>query len=111
MNIYGDLETFLLDNEDRIYRYWVKKQIFTPREMENKYIDQPVYIDDNATSALIVEVIPLPNGNILIGFQDLYDESSLSQEHPYISYHQLNEIQLDYWECDREKFIEEEEEE
>ena len=37
---YNSVFEFLEKNKDRIFRFWVHKRIFTPLEMEQKYIDQ-----------------------------------------------------------------------
>lgn len=35
-----DMETWLLDNEDRIFRFTVYRRMFTPKEQAAQYFDE-----------------------------------------------------------------------
>ena len=64
-----DLETFMLDNDDRIYRYVVYRRMFTPYEQEEKFQDESFYEDDHYTFARLNEAVELGNGEWLLGFR------------------------------------------
>lgn len=104
-----DFETWLLDFGDRIYRYWVYKRMFTPYEIENKFKDESVYEDDVCEFGRIKEAIELPDGDILLGFED----PEIPQDASYynLKYHRLSEISLACYPSDMEQFLEDEEDE
>ena len=95
-----DFTTWLLDNDGRIYRYWVYKRMFTPDEQEAKYIDQSVFEDVECKHGIIEEAVELPDGDVLIGFADpacigtKYEKS--------LDYYKLSAIQLAYYPADVE---------
>lgn len=97
-----DFETWLLDNSDRIYRYWVYKRMFTPHEQEMKYVDQSCFEDVTANEGYIREAIELPDGDILLGFE-LPD-----METQYIEYYKLSEINLAWSKRGQDEWNEEE---
>lgn len=99
-----DFTTWLLDNDGRIYRYWVYKRMFTPAEQEAKYSDQSCYEDDICAYGRIEEAIELPDGDILIGFADPVcdDDPELKG---ILNYYKLSEIQLAYFPSDAEEFV------
>ena len=70
MRCNTDLETWLHDFEDRVYRIleYRKPYEYTPYEMENKFIDESIYRDTHYKMVFIEEVIELPDKDILIGF-------------------------------------------
>ena len=80
----GDIWTWLQDTEVRVLRYWVYKRVFTPLEQEKKYVDQSEYEDSYCKKGIIRECVQLPDGDLLIGFQN------------YIEYYKLSEIRLAY---------------
>ena len=88
---WGDIHTWLHDEgEDRVFRLWVFKKMFTPYEQEQKFIDESVYEDVHCKFVRIKELIELADGDYLIGFQDA--ESNIE----YLEYLKLSEIRLDY---------------
>lgn len=99
-----DFETWLMDNSDRIYRYWVYKRMFTPEEQATKWEDQSIYEQDECEYGRIVEAVELPDGDILLGFIDPY-ESESSTAYGYINYHKLSEIALAYSPRDAEEDV------
>lgn len=90
-----DFETWLSDNQDRVFRYWVYKRMFTPEEQASQYIDQSIYEDPECEHGRIAEAVELPDGDILLGFcgVDMPEDSSAFG---YIDYHKLSEISLAY---------------
>ena len=103
-----DLKTFLLDNSERIYRFYVYKKAFTPYEVENKFTDESRFEDSHYTYGMIRESVELPDGDVLLGIQELYDE--LPDEIENIGYYKLSEIRLEYRLCDQDMFSDEEDE-
>ena len=65
---YGitDIGTWLEDNKRKIFRYNVYKKVWTPKEMESKYIDESIFEDGGYTrTAYITNAIEIPNDVIL----------------------------------------------
>ena len=95
---WGDIHTWLSDvGEERVFRMWVFKRMFTPYEQDKKFSDESVYVDDECKFVMIKELIELPDGDLLIGFQDT-DSDNL-----YLEYYKLSEIRLDYCQSDKER--------
>ena len=93
--IQTDLETWLLDfNEEKIFRIYRRKDVFTPYEQEKKFMDETVW-ECVSESAKIVEAIELPNKDMLFGFRDLYEDDSGLIESACITYYMLSQIQLE----------------
>lgn len=90
-----DFTTWLLDNDGRIYRYWVYKRMFTPEEQDAKWSDQSVFEDEECNYGIIEEAVELPDGDILLGFR-YPTESEDSYSAGYIDYYKLSEIALAY---------------
>ena len=94
---WGDIHTWLSDvGEERVFRMWVFKKMFTPYEQDEKFSDESVYVDDVCKYVMIKELIELPDGDLLIGFQDTDDDNL------YLEYYKLSEIRLDYCQSDKE---------
>lgn len=94
---WGDIHTWLSDvGEERVFRMWVFKKMFTPYEQDEKFSDESVYVDDTCKFVMIKELIELPDGDLLIGFQDTDDDNL------YLEYYKLSEIRLDYCQSDKE---------
>lgn len=100
-----DFETWVMDNSDRIYRYWIYKRMFTPEEMDKKYIDQSCYECTECSYGIIKEAIELPDGDILLGFIDPADEDTKIEG--YINYYKLSQIDLVFDPTDAKEFLEE----
>ena len=100
-----DFETWVLDNRDRVYRYWVYKRMFTPEEVDAKWSDQSCYVDDKCSFGVIKEAVELPDGDVLLGFIDPNDEGSNVEGS--IFYYKLSQIELAYFQCDQEQELDE----
>ena len=92
---YGDFVTFLLDDGERLFRYQVYKRIFTPYEVEKKYIDQGEFEDANYRFGFIKESIDLGNGDFLLGIQEVFDE--WPEGDVILEYYRLSELRLGYY--------------
>lgn len=96
--IQTDLETWLLDfNEEKIFKIYRRKTLFTPYEQAHKFSDEQVW-ECVSESARIVEAIELPNKDTLLGFRTVYyedvnDELKFTMS-TFIDYYPLSEIQL-----------------
>lgn len=97
----GDIWTFLHDTGERVFRFWVYRRMFTPHEIEEQYIDESVYEDTMASLGIIKECVVLPDDDVLLGFQHIYDEGNVVFS-DYIAYFKLSEIRLEYWPDDQE---------
>ena len=98
---WGDIHTWLSDvGEERVFRMWVFKKMFTPYEQDEKFSDESVYVDDTCKFVMIKELIELPDGDLLIGFQEADDADS---DNLYLEYYKLSEISLDYCQSDNER--------
>ena len=99
---WEDIHTWLSDEaEDRVFRMWVFKRMFTPYEQEEKFTDESVYEDTTCKFVMIKELIELANGDYLIGFQDT------DRDDEYLEYFKLSEIRLDYRPEDKERLEDE----
>lgn len=73
---------------DTIFRLWEYKRMFTPYEQEQKFSDESLYVNDECDHIRILDVITLPDGDLLLATTDAYDDGT------YISYYKLSEISL-----------------
>lgn len=89
-----DMETWFLDNSDRIYRFVVYKKLFSQFE------------DTHYRFGFIEEAIELGQGEWLLGFREVIDGEVCS----YISYFKLSDIQLSFFEQDQGMLSDEDEE-
>lgn len=101
-----DMETWFLDNSDRIYRFVVYKKLFTPYEQDKKFSDESQFEDTHYRFGFIEEVIELGQGEWLLGFREVIDGEVCS----YISYFKLSDIQLSFFEQDQGMLSDEDEE-
>ena len=103
--IYGDWETFFLDNDSRLYHFAVYKRMFTPYEQVNCFSDESQYEQDIWRYGFIREVVPLPDGDLLLGIQEVYDEIADDPNDDF-EYYKLSEIRLAYKKDDIKMFTE-----
>lgn len=104
MTCNTDLETWLHDFGDRIYRIleYRKPGLFTPYEVENKFSDESLYMCNEYKKVIIEEVIELPNKDLLIGFCEVFSEDDGEYEiSDNIEYLKLSEIKLECFACDQ----------
>lgn len=82
---------------DTVFRLWEYKRMFTPYEQEQKFSDESLYVNDECDHIRILDVITLPDGDLLLATTYAYDDSK------YISYYKLSEISLGKSEKDMEE--------
>lgn len=93
--IITDLETWLIDNDERIYRYFVYKRMFTPYEQQKAFEDETIFEDDYCTFAKITEAIDLGNGEWMLGLTGV--DGDTLELNTYTEYYKLSEIRLSYF--------------
>lgn len=103
---YDNIAQFINDKQSDIFRYWIYRKIYTPFEQDKKYMDESIYEDDTCRCAYIRECIKLPDGDVLLGFEDAecFNDKDLKRD---IQYCKLSEIRLEWYEGDQEEFEDE----
>lgn len=96
-NSFGEYLQSLPPNT--IFRLWEYKRMFTPYEQAEKFSDESLYTNDECDHVRILDVIALPDGDLLLATTYAYGDGK------YISYYKLSEISL----AKSEKDMEEEE--
>ena len=104
---YRNMETFLSDNEERLFRVWVYRRIYTPYEQEKKFIDESEFDQETAHLGFIRESIALPDGDYLLGFEEVYEAPVADEEVHILDYYKLSEIRLGYSAYDTKRLEEE----
>lgn len=99
-----DMETWLLDNEGKIFRYVIYRRMFTPYEQEHAFSDESQYEDYHFTFGFIEEAIDLGGGEWLLGFRKVNEDGEIFEE---IEYCRLSEIRLSCFDCDQDMFTKE----
>ena len=96
MRIHNNIKEFFHAHDGHIFRFWVYKKMFTPYEQDNKFLDESIYENEHCYYGRIVDVVTLPDNDILIAFQ--IDENYLEgkKDINYVSYYKLSEIHLDW---------------
>lgn len=62
-----DFDTFILDNSNKIFRYYKYKRVWTPFELDKKYSDESIFENGGyAEFVYIRQAIELPDGDILL---------------------------------------------
>lgn len=95
-----DFETWMLDvGFNRTFRMleYRRPGDWTPRELENKYIDQSQYVDDRYTYIKIKEAIELPDRDILIGYIDVTDsewDKDFDEDKAWVNYRKLSQLEI-----------------
>jgi hypothetical protein len=101
-----NFETWAMANSDRVFRYWVYRRMFTPYEQEQKFTDETVFEDNHCSYGTIREAVELPDGDVLIGFTDPFDDT-VPEGSLNIHYLRLSEIRLAYYPRDEAELREE----
>lgn len=103
-----DMETWLMDNEGRVFRYLVYKRMFTPYEQQNAFMDESEYVDSHYSYALIEEAVDLGN-DWLLGLREVEDlDGGEVNTWDFLQYYRLSELRLSYFEQDQPGFEPEE---
>lgn len=95
-----DFDTWMLDvGFNRTFQMleYRRPGDWTPRELENKYVDQSQYVDDRYTYIKIKEAIKLPDGDVLIGYIDITDsewDGDFDEDKAAINYRKLSQLEI-----------------
>lgn len=90
--IITDLETWLLDEGDKLYRFLVYKRLFTPYEQNHAFMDESVYEDHHYSLCRIEQAIDLGGGEWLLGLRQVDEDSG--EDYEMVEYYRLSEIRL-----------------
>ena len=85
-NSFGEYLKTLPPNT--VFRLWQYKRMFTPYEIENKFVDDCPYTSRTGDEVCILDVITLPDGDLLLATKYAYSDGK------NISYYKLSEISL-----------------
>jgi hypothetical protein len=89
------MKDFIEKHRNTVFRYWERKRMWTPYDIESKDPHQLEYGDEECNFGYIVDAIDL-GFDWLLGFSDSRDAS-------YIEYFKLNDIALAYSASDQEE--------
>lgn len=91
---YRDFSEFCRNYEGRVFRIWVKKNIF-----------DPYAIAEEATFAIFKEAVELPDNDILVGFIPIEGgriDEILNEKYTHIEYEKLSNLIIAYYDHDTE---------
>lgn len=105
-----DMETFLLDNQDKIFRYYKYKKVWTPFELDKKYSDESMFENGGYAEFVYVrQAIELPDGDVLLKLElthnpedDILYQDEEDNETIY-KYEKLSDIVLEECSIDNER--------
>ena len=105
-----DMETFILDNQDKIFRYYKYVRVWTPYELDKKYSDESIFENGGyAEFVYIRQAIELPDGDVLLKMEVTHnpDDDMLYQDEDengiIYKYEKLSGIVLEEYEYDNKK--------
>lgn len=95
-----DLETFIHDSDNIIFRMYKYKRLYTPYEIDQKFSDESIFENGNyPIYVMIKQAIELPDGDVLLKLLEvkpIYDrtEDYLESSDIYL-YERLSDIVLE----------------
>lgn len=89
------MKDFIEKHKNTVFRYWERKRMWTPYDMECKDPYQLEYGDEECSYGYLVEVADLGT-DWLVGISE-------SQEASYVEYYRLSDIALAYSASDQEE--------
>ena len=93
------MDQLFAESDGLVFRYQVYRRIFTPYEQQNASVFESYFESPNYRCGHIEKIIPLGDGEWLIGFRDIYDGVDSGVVHFY----RLSEIRLEIWDADQEE--------
>lgn len=97
-----DFDTFILDNSNKIFRYYKYKRVWTPFELDKKYSDESIFENGGYTEFVYIrQAIELPDGDILLKMEVTHnpDDDILYQDQDeddiLFKYEKLSDIVLE----------------
>ena len=88
------MKEFINKNKGVVFRYWIRKRMWTPYELDQKDPLQSDVVDEECSYGYLIEAINL-GYDWLIGISD-YSENFDFDNIDYITYYKLSEIDLAY---------------
>ncbi len=109
LSTYDSIHHFLKETEERIFRFWVYKRMFTPYEQDRMFKDADEYVNTTARIGIIREAVVLPDGDVLLGLAEIYCDVAelcelLEEETRHLTYYKLSEIRLGYYPHDVKEY-------
>lgn len=102
---YEGLADFMRENPNRIYRYWIYRHGYTPYEQKQCYSDESLFEETRARLGVLREVVPLSDGNALLGFAEFVEAASeITSEVRALAYYRLSDIRMTYMPMDADTF-------
>ena len=104
-----DMETFILDNMNKIFRYYKYKRVWTPFELDKKYSDESIFENGGyAEFCYIRQAIELPDGDVLLKLEITHspEDDILYQDENddrIYKYEKLSDIVLEEYSSDNER--------
>lgn len=104
-----DFDTFVLDNQDKIFRYYKYVRVWTPFELDKKYSDESIFENGGyAEFAYIRQAIKLPDEDVLLKLEITHspEDDMLYQDEDndrIYKYEKLSDIVLEEYSADNEK--------
>lgn len=104
-----DMETFIVDNQDKIFRYYKYKRVWTPFELDKKYSDESIFENgEYAEFVYIRQAIELPDEDVLLKLEITHspEDDILYQDEDndrIYKYEKLSDIVLEEYSADNEK--------
>ena len=104
-----DMETFILDNMNKIFRYYKYKRVWTPFELDKKYSDESIFENGGyAEFCYIRQAIELPDGDVLLKLEITHspEDDILYQDENddrIYKYEKLSDIVLEEYSADNER--------
>ena len=104
-----DFDTFVLDNQDKIFRYYKYVRVWTPFELDKKYSDESIFENGGyAEFAYIRQAIELPDEDVLLKLEITHspEDDILYQDEDndrIYKYEKLSDIVLEEYSSDNEK--------
>lgn len=92
-----DIGTWIKDNQEKIFRVLIYKKVFTPLELDEKYIDQGEYTSNTYLFVKIIEGIEIPN-DVLLKMELVNKDSNEDSGH-YI-FKKLSDISIEEFDFD-----------
>lgn len=70
-----DLNTFICENKNKIFRMYKYKKVYTPYEQDKKFSDETMFENGGyATYVNIVDMIVLPDKDVLLKLKYAYNQ-------------------------------------
>ena len=86
---------FINQNKNKLFRYWLRKTMWTPYEMELKDPNQSDLVNEECSYGYFVNCVDL-------GYDWLVGISEDNPNGKYVSYHKLSELDFAYSVSDQE---------